>query len=120
MGGKIKIWHWGRNGRICHIVYQESEGTMQTRDFPAKLSDEAIMTELTGAPASSAAITPPVQAAGAEPAAGQPVQAGRKCKRSQMIAALDAAGIRDYDQSKLQSVKTAYDSAVKTGRIKTS
>lgn len=120
MSGKIKIWHWGRNGRICHIVYQEFEGTVQVRDFPAGLSDDAIMAELTGAPASPAAITPPVTASGAEPAAGQPLQAGRRCKRSQMIAALDAAGIRDYDQSKLQSVKTAYESAVKTGRIKTS
>mgnify|MGYP001111406808 CR=1 FL=1 len=39
---------------------------------------------------------------------------------SEMIAALDAAGIRNYDQSKLQSVKEAYENAVKSGRIKVS
>lgn len=119
MSEKIRIWHWGRNGHNCHIVYQESGGAMQSRDFTAELTDEAIMAELTGTPVSSAAPPPPVTCA-VRPDAGTLMPAGRRCKRSQMIAALDAAGIRNYDQSKLQSVKEAYENAVNSGRIKVS
>lgn len=119
MSEKIRIWHWGRAGHICHIVYQESGGAMQSRDFPAELTDEAIMAELTGTPVPSAAPLPPVTCA-VSPDAGTLTPTGRRCKRSQMIAALDAAGIRNYDQSKLQSVKEAYENAVKSGRIKVS
>lgn len=108
-----------RGALSVDIAFKEN-GAIKTKRFRKTMTDEQIIAELAETSASPAAITPPVQAAGAEPAAGQPVQAGRKCKRSQMIAALDAAGIHEYDQSKLQSVKTAYDSAVKTGRIKTS
>lgn len=113
MSEKIKIWHWGRDGRTCHVVYQESGGAMRTRDFPASTADEAIMAELAGRPrpASGTPPAPPSEAAPASPT-------GKKPRRSQMIAALDAAGIRDYDRSRLQDVKTAYEKAVETGKVK--
>lgn len=122
----VKIWNWVRDPRKCKVVFQERGKQMQEKDFPAYATDDQIMSFIFEGKEIPKPETKPVENTSASENIAEQVNLNSSnpsenkvtITRKQMIEALDKANIHDYDQSKFLCVKSAYEKAVKAGKVK--
>lgn len=113
-----KILSWSKNQYGTAVVTKEDDGTFKRHDFPLGKSDAEIRAIIMGEPlpvAKAPQIEPPKRKP-EKTIPEPPVVTKERITRQQMIAALDAAGVTDYDSRSRESLTMAFN-AIKKGAM---
>lgn len=96
-----------RGALAVDVAFKEN-GAIETRRFRKTMTDEQIIAEVTGK-------SPGILANSGKPDKEAPPPA--KMTRKMMLDALKKAGIADFDASRLDSVKAAFDKMLKEEKV---
>lgn len=107
-----QILSWIKNQYGTVVVTKEENGTFKRHNFPLGKSDAEVRATVMGDPVPLAEAKPIEPPAGRKPEKTipePPVVPKERITRQQMIDALEAAGVTDYDSRSRESLTAAYN-----------
>ena len=115
----MKIITWSRNALGHDVVYLDTENKLTRRQFPASLTDEEVRAAVLGMPKpekKTDAIPPAKPKEPAKTLPEPPATPKSRVSRQDMIDALEAAGVTDYEPNNFGKLKAAYEALKKGGK----
>lgn len=116
----MKIITWSRNALGHDVVYLNAENKLTRRQFPASLTDEEVRAEVLNLPKPEKKVDAvPPAAKTKEPAKTipePPATPKSRVSRQNMIDALEAAGVTNYEPNNFGKLKAAYEALKKGGK----
>lgn len=115
----MKIITWSRNALGHDVVYLDAENKLTRRQFPASLTDEEVRAEVLNLPKpekKTDAIPPAKPKEPAKTIPEPPATPKSRVSRQDMIDALEAAGVTDYEPNNFGKLKAAYEALKKGGK----
>jgi hypothetical protein len=112
-----KILSWSKNQYGTAVVTKEEDGTFKRHNFQLGKSDADIRAIVMGEPipvTETKPVEPPAKRKQEKTIPEPPVVTKERITRQQMIDALDAAGVTDYDSRSRESLTMAFN-ALKKG-----
>lgn len=115
----MKIITWSRNALGHDVVYLDAENKLTRRHFPASLTDEEVRAAVLNLPKpeKKTDATPPAKAKEPTKTIPEPPATPKsRVSRQDMIDALEAAGVTDYEPNNFGKLKAAYEALRKGGK----
>ena len=112
-----KILSWSKNQYGTAVVTKEEDGTFKRHNFPLGKNDAEIRAIVMGEAipvTETKPVEPPAKRKPERTIPEPPVVTKERITRQQMIDALDAAGVTDYDSRNRESLTMAFN-ALKKG-----
>ena len=115
----MKIITWSRNALGHDVVYLNAENKLTRRQFPSSLTDEEVRAEVLKLPkpekkTAAVPLSKPKEPAKTIPE--PPATPKSRVSRQDMIDALEAAGVTDYEPNNFGKLKAAYEALKKGGK----
>ncbi len=115
----MKIITWSRNALGHDVVYLDAGNKLTRRQFPASLTDEEVRAAVLNLPKPEKKTDAVPAAKPKEPAKTipePPATPKSRVSRQDMIDALEAAGVTDYEPNNFGKLKAAYEALKKGGK----
>ena len=115
----MKIITWSRNALGHDVVYLDAENKLTRRQFPSSLTDEEVRAAVLGMPKPEKKVAAVPLSKTKEPAKTipePPATPKSRVSRQDMIDALEAAGVTDYEPNNFGKLKAAYEALKKGGK----